>query len=139
MRYALLVLGIVLVNGCASQRQVASPDSQVREIEARRQQLEYQQRVLQAALEREKPITIDFVRKDPLVVRHLLGRDEYQVGNIHVVMHFGPRGSGDWSYNPELHSMGLRIGSDGQPKRIASDGEVPATWEDLRRAQGFGR
>jgi hypothetical protein len=45
----------------------------------------------------------------------------------------------DLSYNPELRRMGMRIGSDGQPKRIAGDGEVPATWEDLRRAQGFGR
>jgi hypothetical protein len=43
------------------------------------------------------------------------------------------------SYNPELRRMGMRVGSDGQPKRIAGDGEVPATWEDLRRAQGFGR
>lgn len=47
--------------------------------------------------------------------------------------------STELSYNPELRRMGMRIASDGQPKRIAGDGEIPSTWEDLRRAQGFGR
>lgn len=47
--------------------------------------------------------------------------------------------SREMSYNPELRRMGMRIASDGRPKRIASDGEIPASWEDLRRAQGFGR
>ena len=45
----------------------------------------------------------------------------------------------EMSYNPELRRMGIRIGSDGQPKRIAGDGEIPSSWEDLRKAQGFGR
>ena len=90
-------------------------------------------------LDPEKPITIDFVRKDIHVVEHYLQLRKIK-GSGNIIFRDSSTGaSSEGSYNPELHSMGLRIGSDGQPKRIAGDGEVPATWEDLRRAQGFGR
>lgn len=86
-----------------------------------------------------------FVRgigKDPRYIRLNIQPEAYTTENF---VELGTIYDGyDWSYNPELRDMGLRVGSDGNLHYIGGDArsaydpdEGPVVpWEELERRQG---
>jgi hypothetical protein len=89
----------------------------------------------------DEPIFVDFVQKDLHTVMHYIQLREGggQYGS-------GYSGGGDWSYNPELRELGLKVGRDGKLHEVGPDLRDPGDpdegpvvgWDELHRRQ-FGR